>query len=245
MTILTPPPSSLGHFPAGEKWEFDASVTAVFDDMLERSIPMYRIMRDVVTYTARQYAKDGFDIVALGSSRGEDLDPLIRGLGAYNRFIGLENSPAMLEASRARYAGLIWSNMVDIRDHDLRYDPYPKVRACVTLAVLTLMFTPLEYRPRIVQDVYDTTASGGAFILVEKLNGETAGSQKLITDRYLKMKAENGYSQAEIDSKRKSLEGVQVCLPASANEALLRAAGFRQVECIWRWFNFAAWVAVK
>ncbi len=42
-----------------------------------------------------------------------------------------------------------------------------------------------------------------------------------------------------------ALEGVQVPVTAKWNEDLLRAAGFRNVECYWRWMNFAAWVAVK
>jgi hypothetical protein len=29
------------------------------------------------------------------------------------------------------------------------------------------------------------------------------------------------------------------------NEGLLAAAGFRQVECFWRWMDVAAWVAAK
>jgi tRNA (cmo5U34)-methyltransferase len=30
----------------GEKWGFDADVTRVFDDMLQRSIPQYDVMRN-------------------------------------------------------------------------------------------------------------------------------------------------------------------------------------------------------
>ena len=41
--------SSLGHTPTGRRWEFDTSVTAVFDDMLRRSIPQYEVMRHVVS----------------------------------------------------------------------------------------------------------------------------------------------------------------------------------------------------
>lgn len=40
-------------------------------------------------------------------------------------------------------------------------------------------------------------------------------------------------------------EGVQVPVTASWNVDLLRSAGFRQIECYWRWCNFAAWVGVK
>lgn len=240
-----PSASSLGHLPASERWQFDAGVTDVFDDMLARSIPEYQVMRAAVEWLGRRFQKDGTAIIDLGCSRGEALAPLVRAYGEHNRFIGLEISEPMLEAARQKFAGYIACGIVDIRKHDLRYDPYPRPSASVALGVLTLMFTPIEYRPRIIQQVYDNLLPGGAFILVEKLVGETAQTQALLSDRYLAMKAANGYSQAEIEAKRLSLEGVQVCLSASMNEAMLRAAGFKKVESFWRWFNFCGWVAIK
>lgn len=63
--------------------------------------------------------------------------------------------------------------------------------------------------------------------------------------RYHRFKAENGYTSDEIDRKRLALEGIQVPITAAWNEDLLRGAGFRDVDCFWRWENFGAWVAVK
>ncbi len=66
-----------------------------------------------------------------------------------------------------------------------------------------------------------------------------------MVNRYLRMKADNGYTQEEIDRKRLSLEGALVPLTAQWNEELLRRCGFQHVDCFWRWMNFAGWVAVK
>lgn len=66
-----------------------------------------------------------------------------------------------------------------------------------------------------------------------------------MVDRYYALKSANGYSRDEIERKRYSLEGVLVPVTARWNEELLTGAGFRQVDCFWRWMNFAAWVAVK
>jgi tRNA (cmo5U34)-methyltransferase len=52
------------------RWEFDTDVTDVFDDMLERSIPQYDVMRDVVFQAASKFQQKGTDIVDLGCSRG-------------------------------------------------------------------------------------------------------------------------------------------------------------------------------
>jgi len=53
------------------------------------------------------------------------------------------------------------------------------------------------------------------------------------------------YTTEQIERKRLALEGVLVPVTARWNEDLLRDAGFRQVECFWRWLNFAGWVGVR
>lgn len=32
---------------------------------------------------------------------------------------------------------------------------------------------------------------------------------------------------------------------AKWNEELLQMSGFREIDCFWRWVNFAGWIAVK
>jgi tRNA (cmo5U34)-methyltransferase len=236
--------TSVGHYPDTEKWEFDHGVTAVFDDMLARSIPQYHEMRTLTFDIGQEFVQPKTAVVDLGCSRGEALDPFIRTFGAYNRYVGVEVSEPMLEAARSRYAGYIDSGVVDIRNLDLRSD-YPHEQASLTLCVLTLMFTPIQYRLKIIQNIARHTVPGGAVILVEKLLGASADIDELMVDRYHRMKHEQGYSWDEIERKRMALEGVQVPVTAAWNEDLLRSAGFSQVDCFWRWMNFAGWIAVK
>ena len=237
-------PSSLGHMPSSDKWEFDGSVTDVFDDMLARSIPQYDVMRRAVADIGSHFVRPKTDVVDLGCSRGEALAPLVERFGAYNRFYGVEVSAPMLEAVRARFKSYIDAGVVDIRNLDLRRE-YPPVSASLTMSVLTLQFTPIEYRQRIVRNVYEHTLPGGAFILVEKVIGATADIDELQVELYQAMKGESGYSQEEIQRKRLALEGVLVPVTAKWNEQLLDAAGFREVDGFWRWMNFAAWLAIR
>lgn len=229
---------------APQRWAFDDEVTRVFDDMLERSIPQYQAMRRAVFDIASYYQQERLGIIDLGCSRGEGLAPLIDRFGAHNQFLGVEISQPMLEAARARFKGYIDAGVVEIREMDLR-TAYPPLQACVTLCVLTLVFVPINYRQRIVEDAYHATAPGGAFILVEKVLGNSAKIDALMVERYHQMKRENGYGADEVERKRLALEGVQVPVTARWNEDLLHTAGFRYVDCFWRWMNFAGWVAVK
>lgn len=226
------------------KWAFDEEVTSSFDNMLQRSIPQYDVMRKATFDLACRYIQPGTDIVDLGCSRGEALAPLIERFGAHNRFLGIDVSEPMLEASQKRFEGYIKCNVVDIRKFDLR-EGYPPAKASVTLSILTLQFTPIEYRQRILRDIWKATLPGGALILVEKVLGATAELDQNFVDVYYSHKSDCGYSQDQIERKRLSLEGVLVPVTAKWNEELLRNAGFQDVDCFWRWMNFAGWLAIK
>lgn len=225
------------------RWAFDDKVTAAFGDMLRRSIPQYDTMREAVERLALRRFIDGTDIVDLGCSRGDALAPLVATLGKRARsFVGVEVSPPMLEAARSRFFAEQYAN-VRVEDIDLRKN-YPDVSASVTLAVLTLQFVPIEYRQKIVRRARERTIPGGALIVVEKVLGSSAELDDDFVGAYYDEKRAHGYSDEQIERKRLSLEGVLVPVTAAWNEDLLRRAGFAEVDCFWRWMNFAAWVAI-
>ena len=41
------------------------------------------------------------------------------------------------------------------------------------------------------------------------------------------------------------LEGVLVPITAKWNEQLLGSAGFKKIDCFYRYLNFAGWIAIK
>jgi tRNA (cmo5U34)-methyltransferase len=225
-------------------WRFDRQVTDVFDDMLQRSIPQYNAMRLVTFEVANRFVKPGTAIIDMGCSRGEALLPFVSTFGAANDYIGLEISEPMIEAARSQFTGHPHGERVTIARADLRHE-FPTVTSSLVLSVLTLQFTPIEYRQRIIRRVFNSLAPGGAFVLVEKVLGATAELDEAFVDLFLEIKRQNGYSQGEIDRKRLSLEGVLVPVTARWNEELLREEGFAAVDCFWRHLNFAGWVAVK
>lgn len=237
--------SNIDNVQPGEKWEFDSSVTAAFDNMLERSIPQYEVMRRACFDLACKYVKRNTTIADLGCSRGEAIGELVDKFGSHNRFVGLEVSQPMLDAAHSRFQGLIDCSVVDIRQWDLRQKEYPLSNVSVTLAVLTVQFVPIEYRLRLLRNVYQSLNPGGALIMVEKVLGATADLDGAMVETYYSLKAQNGYSQEQIERKRLSLEGVLVPVTSKWNEELLKLSGFAEIDCFWRWMNFAGWVAVK
>jgi tRNA (cmo5U34)-methyltransferase len=253
MTDLSGPSTSLGHLPAKEKWEFDASVAECFEDMLRRSIPQHDEMRDLVFDLARRFLREGSTVVDLGASRGDAIASLATLSEPKDlKFVAVECAPAMLAILRERFKS---KPRVTVLDHDLRAPGLRAERgrvryryrevADVILSVLTLQFTPIEHRLRIVREAHESLKPGGALIVVEKVLGETAAIDEALVSEYHAFKRQNGYSQEEVDRKKASLEGVLVPVTARWNVELLKGAGFRDVDCFWRALNFAGFLAVK
>ena len=248
--------TSIGHMPSTPRWEFDAAVTACFEDMLQRSIPQYEVMRDAVTSLAAQHVTGGSLVIDLGCSWGTALS-LIReeyrrtrpwlddivGHPDEVRFEGYEVSKPMFEKASSLFAH---APDVHIYDADIRqWSTGPNTDASVVLSVLTLQFVPINYRQQIIREAFNALEPGGVFIVVEKVLGEGADVDDMLVKRYHEHKAQGGYSLESVRAKQEALEGVLVPVTASMNEQMLRAAGFREVDCFWRWMNFAGWVAVR
>jgi len=225
------------------KWEFDGPVTDAFDDMLSRSIPGFNDMRSLSTSLAIRYAQPGTYIVDLGCSRGGSLAPIIEKVGNANSFLGIEISEPMRSAAKAKmkeYKDV----SIDIRNIDLR-EGFPDEKSSVILSILTLQFVPIEYRQQILSKAFSSLNSGGVFILVEKILGKNSHLNDLFVDLYYELKGNNGYTEEQINTKRKSLEGVLVPVTSDWNEQLLANAGFQNIECFWRSLNFAGWIGTK
>jgi tRNA (cmo5U34)-methyltransferase len=235
--------SSLGHLPKSDKWEFDDSVAKVFSDMLRRSIPQYEIMRDLINMIATNYIPEKHGrVMDLGSSRGDSIYILSR-MNTSAEFLGVEISKPMLRVLEERFKDI---DNVEILERDLRYERVPTMYSWnVVLSILTIQFIPIEYRPRIIKEIYDSLASGGVFVLVEKLIGIFGETDSLFNNLYKDYKIKQGYKEEEVIRKRLSLEGVLVPVSSKFNESMLTDAGFKEVECFWRYCNFAGWIARK
>ena len=226
--------------PEGKKWEFDEEVTRVFGDMLERSIPNYDTMRELCFMVGRNFVNDGGTVSDIGCSNGLASEKFIQNF-PYTEFYLFDVSEPMLEACRSMYEG---RSNVYVLYQDLRKG-VPVSGNDLIISSLTIQFTPMEYRQNIFQSVYDNLNRGGAFILVEKVLGNSADIDNILVDEYYNIKRENGYTEELIQNKRKSLEGVLVPMTASFNEHLLRQSGFSKIDCFWRCLNFCAWIAIK
>ena len=229
---------------ASGRWEFNESVTAVFENMLERSIPQYDTMRELVYRIGANFIRPDTTIQDIGCSNGLSIQKFVEAYKEQNKFLLCDVSAPMLRECRKRYSKEIESGCMQVADYDIKNGIMAEPSSLI-LSILTLQFTPIEYRQQIITSIYNTLNKGGALILVEKMLGADAQIDNMLVQEYYKLKGENQYTQEQIAAKRKSLEGVLVPVTAKWNIDLLRTAGFSHIECFWRCLNFAGFVAVK
>ncbi len=231
-------------------FEFNCQVVEVFDDMLGRSVPLYResVLRQA-QLAARSY-QPGTLIYDLGCSNGNLGMALCAEMnGREFELIAVDSSAPMLAAFAQRLAGSTDSGdsgdreRVALKEQDIRLVPLEN--ASVVIINLTLQFLPLADRETLLRKIHQALVPGGLLLLSEKLVHPQAPLNELQQEFYYRFKAENGYSQMEISQKREALEDVLVPETLEAHQERLQACGFAGIDVWLKWFNFASLLALK
>jgi len=229
---------------ATEKFEFNASVARVFDDMLERSVPMYReCLKSAVDWCAR-FAREGSHIYDLGCSTGTLMKRLTNRLPADSgiRLVGLDNSGPMLVKAREK---LRTSPLpCKLLEADLQGN-FPLTNASVVIMNYTLQFLPPERRLSLARKIFHGLNDGGLLILIEKVKSDNLKFNQTFIELHHAHKKAQGYTQLEITRKREALENVLIPWTVGENINLLMEAGFPSAEMFFKWNNFAGFVALK
>jgi tRNA (cmo5U34)-methyltransferase len=225
-------------------FSFDRSVALVFDDMVERSVPLYREIQRMIVEMAKDFAVPGSAVYDLGCATATTLVNLHRTLDPSIRFVGIDNSDDMLAEARTKLDEHGVDRPVTLACRDLN-DGVVIEDASLVLMVLTLQFIRPLRRDRLIEDVFAGMRKDGCLILVEKVLGEESIFNRLFIDYYYEMKRRHGYSELEISQKREALENVLIPYKLLENRELLLRTGFRSVDVFFKWYNFSGLLAVK
>ena len=223
---------------------FDDKTAAVFDDMVSRSVPFYGEIQRMAAEIAADFAVPGTSLYDLGCSTAttfETLDPIVdRGV----RFVGIDNSEAMLAKAAGKTERFDSGRMVEFINGDLN-KPLAIENASVVTMILTLQFVRPLYREQVLRNVFAGMNESGCLLLVEKLTIENSMLNRLFIRYYYAQKRRAGYSETEIAQKREALENVMIPYRFEENIEMLKKVGFRSAETFFRWYNFCGILAVK
>jgi len=227
--------------PIKKQFEFDEEVAAVFDDMLARSVPFYKESQAMTKFFALKNLTKGGILYDLGCSTASLLLEIQRDLACEAKLVGIDNSHAMLEQAQRKveaFGADIELLFGDILEYDY-------AMADVFIANYTLQFVRPLVREELVKKVASSLKDEGVFIFSEKIISHHSKLNKDLIECYYNFKKEQGYSEYEIVQKREALENVLVPYSEEENMTMAKNAGFSHCEVLFRWANFATFIAIK
>lgn len=227
--------------PIKKQFEFDEEVAAVFDDMLQRSVPFYKESQKITEFFALKQLEDGGIAYDLGCSTATLLINISRKLRNRATLIGLDNSEAMLEQARKKceaFKADIELANADILEYDYK-------EADLFISNYTLQFIRPLIREELVKKISASLKKDGIFIFSEKVISHHPKLNKDLIECYYDFKKEQGYSEYEIMQKREALENVLVPYSEDENIKMAKNCGFSHCEVVFRWANFATFIAIK
>ncbi|MEW8052574.1 MAG: carboxy-S-adenosyl-L-methionine synthase CmoA [Candidatus Thiodiazotropha sp.] len=223
---------------------FDDRVARVFPDMINRSVPGYGTIINMIGTLAAQWVRDGTYCYDLGCSLGAATMAIHSAIDSEDvRLIGVDNSSAMLARAKVNLAQCrrdpaIELVCADIRDVTIR-------QASMVVLNFTLQFLPAEERTAILKQIHGGMLPDGLLVLSEKVALANDTVQQLFTQMHHGFKKAQGYSDLEISQKRSALEDVLIPESLACHIERLKAVGFSTVEVWFQCFNFVSLLAIK
>ncbi len=227
-----------------ETFEFNERVADVFDDMLDRSVPFYKQVIEMVAEILGRSLRADDTVYDLGCSTGTTLMALAKKLESKNlKFIGIDSSKAMLDKALRKAEMFSMADRIDFIEIDITQAELS--RAGGIILNYTLQFIKPSIRLEFLKNIHNGLRNNGILILSEKVICQDKELDQQFLDSYHRYKKRRGYSELEIANKREALENVLVPLTIQENYDLLVQAGFTRVETFFQWFNFVSFVACK
>ena len=222
---------------------FDERVVQVFDNMVSRSVPLYREVLVCAAQWAIAYYQPQTRIIDVGCSTGTFLELLGRSLLEPAQLVGIDNSAPMLEKAREKLAHLEQLHQVEFLCAPAEQCSFAE--SSVVIMNYTLQFLALNQRQKLLQKIYEGLVPGGLLFLSEKVVSPYPQFQEMITRQYELFKARNGYAETEIERKKEALENVLVPLSEQQQVQMLNEVGFKQVDALIKLHHFVSFVALK
>jgi tRNA (cmo5U34)-methyltransferase len=224
------------------EWSFGRGVAKTFGEHVRRSVPLYAEGHDLICQISDYFVPKNALVYDLGASTGR----LLAKLAARHEakpgvtFVGIDQEESMIEEAR-KVIGKRTNVRLEVGDINLwDYEPCELV-----VSYYTIQFIHPRIRQDLINKIYQNLNWGGAFLFFEKVRGPDARFQDMCTGIYNEFKLDNGFSEAEIINKSRSLKGTLEPFSTNGNLEMLRRAGFVDIMTVIKYVCFEGFLAIK
>jgi len=218
-------------------WRFNEEVTKVFDEHVNKSVPMYQLFHDSIANMSVYFTNVGTNIIDIGTSTGA----LINKIKEINqsrklKYIGIDIEESMINECNKRY------DDIEFKLENALNCSYKN--SSVVTCMLSLQFMQKQERVKLIQKIYDEINDDGALFVVEKIKTDILDIHDIYNDLYYDFKRINNIDK-EILDKNASLRGIMKPITLKENIELLNLSGFKKVDIFLKYNNFVGIVAIK
>ena len=224
---------------------FDEKVASVFDDMVSRSVPMYKESMMAAVSLSKSFVKSNSRVYDIGCSTGSLLIKFAELFADDSlQLVGIDSSQFMLNEAKKKILKANLTPKIILKKQDIEQ----KINindASVVFMNYTLQFLRPLNRQKVLDQIFLGMKNNSALIIIEKVLGNDSLFNRMYIDLYFRYKASVGYSDIEIKNKRESLENVLIPYRIDENIELLKRSGFKSIDIFFKWFNWSGIIAVK
>lgn len=231
------------HFPSNPTcFVFDGDVAQIFDNMADRSIPLFRESHMNHARIAQPWVASGYTkILDVGASRGAFLKALDQCYGIENLDVRATDNSASMVAFMAQDYPSVAVDQTDITTRGFlnclhTYD--------VINMTYVLQFIPKEMQRIVLSKVCSMVKKGGVLFIGQKNKDDTPAGA-IIHEQYIQWRMDNGYTREEIEAKTKALAGSMWPMDEAILIESLKSSGMTEVVRTSSWGPFSNLMCIK
>ena len=230
-------------------WKFSKDIVKKFDDHIERSIPRYSDCHKLTKRISNFFlTENNSRYLDIGSTTGSLIEKISLHHEKLNKLkiSGIEIEPHFCKFSKKRLNKLSLKHDINFHSEDV-YSFLKKTnnKFDFVTSLFTLQFIKPSKRSEILNLIYKKMNWGSGFVFFEKVRGKDSRFQDIMNFLINLEKTDQNFNPTEIYGKSMSLVGVMEPFTHNGNLQLLKKAGFKDIDVIFKYVNFQGYLCIK
>jgi tRNA (cmo5U34)-methyltransferase len=207
------------------------SMAESYDSLIHRAVPRYD---EMIARLLEYLPGDARRVLELGSGTG-NLSLRLSGALPRAMLTLVDGSEEMIDLVRSRIESASTSSSERVQCLVARFEELDFPPGSFDLVVSSISLHHVEDKARLYTRIRSFMSTGGRFCFADQIRGEPESNHLLNWERWLDFCRESGNcAPDEIDSLLQHAAAHDHYTTLTEHAALLSAAGFTAVDCVWR-----------
>lgn len=216
----------------------DPEAVARYAEGPRRLVPGFADMLRMATLLTAERAPEKARVLVVGAGGGLEMRAFAEAHAGW-RFEGVDPSAEMLRLARAT----LGAHAARAQLHQGTVTVAPDGPFDAATCLLTMHFIAPEERLPTLRAIHRRLAPGAPFVMAHHSFSEEPAARDVWFSRFIAFAASSGVESVKSHDSGKMMEAKLTILAPEREEALLREAGFAQVETFYAGMTFRGWIA--